>query len=138
MHDDFTAHESIRTSSNRTFGLVFAVVFVVLAALPLFTGAPPRWWALAAAGVLLCLALAAPQFLAPLNRVWTRFGLLLHRVVNPLILGVLFFLVVTPTGWIMRAFRKRPLALERDPGLTSYWVMRDPAGPEPESMKRQF
>jgi hypothetical protein len=138
MHDDFTAHETIKTSSNRTFGLVFTVVFVVLAVLPLFNGAALRWWAMAVAGVLLCLALAVPQVLSPLNRAWIRLGFLLHRVMNPLILGVLFFLVVTPTAWIMRVLGKRPLTLDRDPNLSSYWVMRDPPGPEPESMKRQF
>jgi len=138
MHDDFTAHETIKTSSNRTFGFVFAVVFVVLAVLPLFNGAALRWWAMAVAVVLLCLALAVPQVLSPLNRAWTRLGFLLHRIMNPLILGVLFFLVVTPTAWIMRVLGKRPLTLDRDPNLSSYWVMRDPPGPEPESMKRQF
>lgn len=138
MHDDFTAHENIKTSSDRSFGLVFSGVFAVLAGLPLFKGNAPHWWALAVACVFLCVTLTVPQILSPLNRLWTRFGLLLHRVVNPLILGVLFFLVVTPTAVIMRALGKRPLTMDWDPDASSYWVNRDPPGPEPESMKRQF
>ena len=138
MHGDHTEHEAIKTSSNRSFGFVFSAVFTLVAVMPLFSGNPPRWWIMAIASVLLCPALTVPHVLSPLNRVWTRFGLLLHRVLNPLILGILFFLVITPTAWIMRAFGKRPLALDWDSAVSSYWVKRDPPGPNPESMKRQF
>ncbi|MDD9928124.1 MAG: SxtJ family membrane protein [Rhodospirillaceae bacterium] len=97
-----------------------------------------RWWSLIIAGVFLALAFAAPKLLSPLNRLWMRFGLLLHRIVNPLVMALLFFLVVTPIALLMRLFGKRPLHLETEPDAESYWIPRDPPGPEPETMKQQF
>ena len=97
-----------------------------------------RWWSLAIAGVFLVLSLFYPQLLAPLNRLWTRFGLLLHNIVNPIVLGLLFFVVVTPIGLLMRLFGKRPLNIDFDRETTSYWIDREPPGPAPETMKQQF
>ncbi|HLF31846.1 MAG TPA: SxtJ family membrane protein [Xanthomonadales bacterium] len=137
-HEAYVSREPLKTASNRSFGLVMAAAFGLVAFIPLFGAAPPHAWALAISAVLLIIALTVPGILSPLNRLWTAFGLLLHRLVNPLVLGLLFFLVVTPTAWIMRALGKRPLALAPEPEASTYWVMRDPPGPAPESMKRQF
>ncbi len=76
--------------------------------------------------------------LAPLNRLWTRFGMLLHRIVNPVVLGVLFFLVITPVGLLRRLVSRDPLTLRLDKTRASYWVVRETAGPPPGSMKQQF
>jgi hypothetical protein len=76
--------------------------------------------------------------LAPLNRLWLKFGLLLHKVVSPIVLGVMFFLVITPIGLTMRAFGKNPLRLKLDKQSGSYWIERVPPGPAPESLKDQF
>jgi len=84
------------------------------------------------------LALSWTAALAPLNRLWLRFGLLLYKVVQPLVLGLLFYGTVTPVGWLMRKAGKDPLRLRRDPAAQSYWVLRQPPGPAPESMKNQF
>lgn len=136
LHEDLSRDDASRTSSDRGFGLVFAAVFVVVAGWPLLDGEAPRLWALAIAAVFLALAIAAPRLLGPLNRLWTRFGLLLSRVMNPLVLGLLFFFVVTPMGLAMRALGKDPLRRRRDPAAASYWIERRPPGPAP--MSRQF
>lgn len=90
------------------------------------------------AGAFLLLAMLIPQVLAPANRLWTKFGLLLHNIVSPIALGILFFLVVTPTGLLMRLFGKDPLRLRFDPAASSYWIKRDPPGPAADSLKNQF
>lgn len=124
--------------SERSFGLVFAAVFLIIGAWPLKAGHDPRLWALGAAVAFLVIALAFPRALKPLNIVWFKFGMLLHHVMTPLIMGLLFFLTVTPVGLLMRATGKDPMRLKRDPKATSYWIDRAPPGPAPESMKTQF
>ncbi|NKB57497.1 MAG: hypothetical protein GKS00_14320 [Alphaproteobacteria bacterium] len=137
-HESFRERETVKGSSNRSFGIVFATVFAILALWPLLRGADPRWWALGLAGLFLFAAIAFPKVLTPLNRLWMRFGLLLHRIVNPLVMALLFFLVVTPIALIMRLLGKRPLHLDVDSDATTYWIKRDPPGPSPETMKQQF
>ena len=96
------AADAIRPGSERTFGLVFAAVFVLVGAWPLIGAAQPRWWAFAVAAAFAIAALAAPALLRPLNWAWHQFGLMLHRVVSPLVMGAIFFLCVTPVALIMR------------------------------------
>ena len=137
-HENLARNEEIKTSSDRAFGVVFTVVFAIIAAWPLLGGELPRWWALAISGLFLAASLVRPSVLAPLNRLWTRFGLLLHRIVNPLVMGLMFFVVVTPMGVIMRLAGKDPMRLRRDPAAATYWIEREPPGPAPETMKQQF
>ena len=125
-------------SSDRAFGLVFAAFFTIVALLPLWSGRPVRMWSIVAAAAFALLALAVPRVLAPLNRVWTAFGDLLHRIVSPVALGILYYGVVTPTGLLMRLAGKDPLRLRFDPAARSYWIERRPPGPPPESLKDQF
>ena len=126
-------------SSDRSFGLVFAVVFGIVGGWPLVHGEPLRWWALAAAAAFAVLALVRPQLLHMLNRVWQAFGRLLHRIVSPLVMGMLFFAAVTPTGWLMRLRGRDVLSLKRRPELKSYWIRREAESqPAPETMKNQF
>lgn len=137
---EYQAHHNtgIESSSDRNFGLVFAVFFLIVASLPLLHGNGLRLWALGLAGVFLVLALAIPKILSPLNRLWTRFGMLLHRIVSPLALGILFYGVVMPTGLLMRLFGKDLLRLRLDKSANSYWIQRSPSGPTPESLKLPF
>lgn len=137
-HEGYREREAVMTSSDRSFGIVFTIVFAVIGIFPLMGAAEPRWWALGLALLFILAALGYPKVLSPLNRFWTRFGLLLHRVVNPIVMSLLFFLVVTPIALLMRIFGKRPLQLKPDPDAPTYWIPRDPPGPEPESMKQQF
>lgn len=139
MHEHTPRHTSqIQSSSDRSFGFVFAAVFLIIGLYPLLHAAGIRTWAVAVSGVFLLLASFLPQVLAPANRLWTKFGLLLHHIVSPIALGILFFLVVTPTGLLMRLFGKDPLRLRFDPAADSYWIKRDPPGPAAESLKNQF
>jgi hypothetical protein len=125
-------------SSNRSFGIVFAVVFALLGLWPLMAGETVRWWALGPSVIFLGLALVRPAVLQPLNRLWTKFGLVLHRLVNPVIMAVLFFLTIVPLGLVMRVLGKDLLLLSPDPQAKSYWIERRPPGPDPETMPNQF
>jgi hypothetical protein len=84
------------------------------------------------------VAAAWPRLLHPLNRAWLALGRVLHRVVSPLVMGAIFFLCVTPTGWIMRFLGKDLLARKWHADLSTYWIERDAAPPRPETMKNQF
>lgn len=124
--------------SNRSLGLVFAAFFVIIGLLPLLKGGGLRLWALVVSGVFLLAALAFPSVLAPLNRLWTRFGLLLHKIVSPIVLGIMFYLVITPTGLLMRVLGKDLLRLKFERRAGSYWIERTPPGPAPDTLKDQF
>ncbi len=130
--------EVAKASSDRNFGLVFAAFFGLLGALGLWHGSGrwPIWFGLAV--VMLILALAAPRVLAPLNWVWMMFGLLLHAVISPIMLGVMFYGCITPIGYLMRLSGKDPLQLTREPDAESYWIRRIPPGPNAESFKDQY
>jgi Saxitoxin biosynthesis operon protein SxtJ len=123
-------------SSDRSFGVVFAGVFALIACWPLWSAQSPRWWALGLAAAFALFAVIRPGILHPLNRAWLALGRLLHLVVSPLVMGVIFFLCVTPIGWIMRRRGKDVLSLARRSDLSSYWITRDRA--EAQSMKNQF
>jgi Saxitoxin biosynthesis operon protein SxtJ len=97
-----------------------------------------RWWALALGCALAVAAALFPVLLRPLNRAWFRLGLLLGRIINPVVLAVLFHGVLTPFGVVMRGLGKDPLRLRPDPGRSSYWIERNPPGPAPGTMANQF
>lgn len=137
-HEDLTREERVEGSSNRSFGLVFGVVFLLVALWPLFHGQPPRWWSIGVAGVFSLLALLKPALLAAPNRLWTRLGVVLGKVVSPIALGILFYGVFTPMGAVARLIGKDPLRLKFDTTADSYWIPRDPPGPLPKSMTNQF
>ena len=138
FHESFTRSDEVKGSSNRSFGLVFAGVFAIVGLWPLYETGDVRIWALAAGAVFLIAAFAKPDILAPLNRLWLKFGLLLHKIVNPVIMGILFFLTVTPIALISRVVGKKFLQTTFDSEVESYWIMREPPGPEPEDMSNQF
>lgn len=144
LHENLARDEDVEVGSERSFGLVFAVVFAIIGLWPL-TGAfgdegagPLRLWALGIAAVFVVLAFAAPKALKPLNLIWFKFGMLLHKIVNPLVMGLLFFVTVTPIALIMRIRGKDLLSMKFDPEADSYWIERDPPGPAPETMSKQF
>ena len=137
-HESYDRPEEIQGSSNRSFGLVFAGFFAIVGLLPLVTGGPIRYWALLIGAVFLLLGLALPSVLGPLSRLWMKFGQLLHRIVSPIVLGIMFYLVVTPIGLLMRLLGKDPLRLKSDREAKSYWITREPPGPAPESLRDQF
>jgi hypothetical protein len=138
FHEDLKRAEGLRGSSDRTFGLVFASVFAVLSLWPLRAGGHVRVPALGVAGVFLVVALLRPGLLHPLNRAWTTLGLLLGRIVNPLVTAVLFFLVFAPAGLISRLRGKDPLRLKPARETDTYWINQHPPGPQPDTMSKQF
>ena len=128
----------MKTSSDRSFGIVFAVVFALIGLWPFLFGGMVRWWSLAIAAVFAVLAAIRPELLAPLNRLWTKLGLLLNSIVSPIVMGLLFYLIITPFALFMRLTGKDLLHLKHDPKAQSYWILREPPGPSPETIKNQY
>jgi predicted membrane metal-binding protein len=137
-HEDFSRKEDIKPSTDRSFGLVMAAFFLIIAFWPFIHAEPARWWALGLAVVFAVLALLWTPPLAPLNRLWIKLSLLLYKVINPIVLGVLFYMTVTPIALLLCVLGKDPLRLRPDPDAASYWIDRTPPGPAPESMKNQY
>ena len=121
-------------SSNRSFGIVFFIVFLLIALYPLINNEDIRLWSLLISSVFLIFGLINSQILTPLNKLWFKFGLLLGKVISPLVMGLIFFFVVTPIGLIMRALGKDLLNLKYNKNK-SYWIEK--TGPK-SKMKNQF
>jgi hypothetical protein len=145
FHEDFSRKEEVKGASDRGFGLTVGGILLAIAAvragLHLWDGAAPGWLEGVLAGVgavLVVFGLAAPARLAPLNRAWTRLGLILFKVVNPVVLGLIYLTTVVPIGLFMRLLGRDLLSLKLDRQAASYWVVREPPGPAPETMIHQF
>jgi hypothetical protein len=130
-------HEA-KIGSDRSFGVVFAIVFVIIGALPLLKGGDLRLWAFLVAAVFLGLGLFTPRVLRPLNILWFKFGLLLGRIIAPIVISLLFFIAITPTALVMRLLRKDLLSLKFDRKAKSYWINRTKTDNPMGSMKNQF
>lgn len=137
-HEDLTREEEVEGSSDRSFGVVFAVVFLIIALFPLLHAGAVRWWSVGVSAAFAVVAFTVPGILAVPNRLWMKFGLLLAKIVSPIALGILFYLVFTPIGLLMRLAGKDPMRLKADPNAKSYWIDREPPGPPPQSMTNQF
>ena len=121
--------------SNKNFGLVFFIIFLLIGLWPLLSKGEIRYWAVLISLIFLILGLVNSKALNPLNKIWFKFGILLGKFVSPLILGIIFFIVVTPTGVIMRVLRKDILNLKFDKNKESYWIKKK--GPK-SKMRNQF
>ncbi len=136
-HESFIREEGSEPGSDRTFGLVMAGA---LAAVSLLNGwhHGRLWpWTSAATVVFLIAAWLRPAVLHPVNRLWMKLGLLLHKIVNPIVMGLLFYGSILPTSLVMRMRGRDLLRLRRDPDAATYWIARVP-GPAPETMRDQF
>jgi Saxitoxin biosynthesis operon protein SxtJ len=137
-HETFTRDQELKVGSERSFGLVFGAVFALLFASNLYHGNTYwRWW-LGLSALFILTTFAAPQLLAPFNRFWARFGLLLSTVTGPLVLALLFYACIVPIGLLMRLTGKDPLRLRLEPEADTYWIRRDPPGPASDTLKNQF
>ena len=126
--------DDVKIGSNRSFGIVFFVVFLIIAIYPLINGDELRLWSLIISIVFLFLGLFNSKILNPLNKLWFKFGIFLGKIVSPLVMGIIFFLVVTPIGLLMRLLNKDLLNLKFN-NNSSYWIEKT----EPKSkMKNQF
>jgi hypothetical protein len=139
IHEDLSRDEwAAEGSSDRAFGFIFTVVFLLIGLWPLWVGGRMRIWAVACSVIFLVLTLLRPAALAPLRRRWDAVGRILHRVVNPAIMALLFYGAVMPTAIVLRLRKKDILRLRFDPSAASYWIVRRPPGPAPETMRNQF
>ena len=136
---DVSSHTEVKMGSERSFGIVFGIVFVIIAAWPwMMHGGSIRIWALVVAAVFIALAYIAPDVLKPLNKAWFKFGMLLSKIVAPIAMGIIFFLTVTPIGLIRRMRNPDPLNQEFDTQADSYWITRETEETAPNSMRKQF
>ena len=126
--------DDIKISSNRSFGIVFFIVFLLIALYPLSYSGELRVWSTIISLIFLALGLLNSKILTPLNKLWFKFGILLGKIVSPLIMGIIFFLVVTPIGLIMRLFGKDVLNLKYN-NNKSYWIEKNDLK---SKMKNQF
>jgi hypothetical protein len=138
MTTDSQAHAEIKIGSARSFAIVFCVVFAVIGLVPLISGGSVRVWSLSVSGVFLFFAFFFTSVLQPLNLLWFRFGMLLSRIVNPLVMLLIYGVAIVPFGIAARIFGKDLLKLKADPNAKSYWIEREPPGPTPESIEQQF
>jgi len=122
-------------SSNKSFGIVFFIVFLIIGLYPLLKNEDARLWSVIISLIFLILGLLNSNLLSPLNKAWIKFGILLGNIISPLVLGFIFFLVVLPTGLLMRLFKKNFLGLKFDKNLKSYWINKEK---QLSSMKNQF
>ena len=126
--------DDVKISSNRSFGIVFFVVFLIIALFPLINDGNIRLWSLFVSLAFLVLGLLNSKFLSPLNKIWFKFGLFLGKIISPIVMGLIFFLVVTPIGLFMRLLGKDLLNL-KNKKVSSYWIEKN--GPK-SKMKNQF
>ena len=126
--------EKIKLPSNRNFGIVFSIVFLIIAIWPILNQNEIRIWSIIISLIFLILGLINSKFLSPLNKAWFKFGLILGSLIAPIVMGIVFFLVVTPTGLIMKALGKDLLGLKRNKNNT-YWLEKDNSN---KNLKNQF
>lgn len=138
IHETFVRGQAIKSSSDRSFGLVFAALFAIIGLSPLRHHMPIYSWALALAVVFLAFAALVPSALHPFNLAWTWVAIMLQRVTTPVVMSILFYLLITPMALLMRLFGKSPIRRCFDRQAATYWIKRNPAGPLPESLRNQF
>ena len=126
--------KDIKIGSNKSFGIVFFLVFLLISLYPLINDGNLRIWSFVISIIFLILGILNSKILSPLNKIWFKFGLLLGKIISPVVMGIIFFIVVTPTGLILRLFQKDVLNLKFNNNNT-YWIKK--SGPK-SKMKNQF
>ena len=126
--------QKIKLPSNRNFGIVFSIVFLVISLWPLLNQNDIRIWSLIISGIFLVLGLINSKLLLPLNKIWFKFGILLGNFIAPIVMGIVYFMVVTPTGLIMRLLGKDLLNLKKN-NKDTYWIDKDNSN---NDLKKQF
>ena len=126
--------KNIKIGSNRSFGIVFFIIFLIIGLLPLLNENEVRIWAILICFVFLILGVLNSKILSPLNKIWFKFGIFLGNFIAPIIMGIIFFLIVTPTGILVKLFKKDLLNLKKNDGKT-YWVEKKEQN---SSLRNQF
>ena len=127
-------NQKIKIGSNKSFGIVFSIVFLVIAFWPMLNGNEINYWLLAISIVFLILGLINSKILTPLNKIWYKFGILLGNVVGPIVMGIIFFLIVTPISIIMKLLGKDLINLKKN-NNNSYWIEKNN---QKSKMKNQY
>ena len=130
----FVMDKNIKLPSNRNFGIIFSIFFLIVALWPLLNQNEIRIWSLVISFIFFVLGLFNFKLLTPLNKLWLKFGIILGNIISPVIMGIIFFLVVTPTALIMRIFKKDILKLKKNSNNT-YWIIKDDTKSD---MRNQF
>ena len=134
-HEELRSHSEMQISSSSSFGWVFACFFLLVGIYPLLQSSKGvHIWALVVSIILILVTVVKPDLLSPLNRIWCKFGVLLQKVTNPILMGIMLYLIFTPIGLILRILGKDVLSIKLDKNATSYWKEAKKA----ESMKRMF
>ena len=126
--------QKIKLPSNRNFGIIFSIVFLIISLWPLLNQNDIRIWSLIISGIFLVLGLINSKLLLPLNKIWFKFGILLGNFIAPIVMGIVYFMVVTPTGLIMKLFGKDLLNLKKN-NKDTYWIEKDNSN---NDLKNQF
>jgi polyferredoxin len=126
--------QSFKSSSNKSFGIIFFIFFLFISVYPIIYNEPYRLWALIISLFFLIFGLINSSVLTPFNLIWFKFGILLSKIISPIIMSLIFFCVVTPTGLLMKLFRKDLLNLKKNKNKKSYWIERKTKS----EMKNQF
>ena len=134
MYKSYMSQNKIKISSNRSFGIVFFSLFLIISIYPLYKDEEIKTWGIIIAVIFLILGLFNSSILSPLNKIWFKFGIFLGNFISPIVMGIIFFGVVTPTSLIMRILGKNLLGLKKD-NKKSYWIERSKIK---SSMKDQF
>ncbi|MCZ7559494.1 MAG: hypothetical protein M5U30_05065 [Burkholderiaceae bacterium] len=139
LHERSDHEDEVAAGSDKGFGLTFCGLFLLLAGADYWLWSA-KWWGLwlAFGAFFAAVSLSRPALLHTLNVAWTRFGMLLHVAVNPVVMAAIFAIAFVPVGMLMRALGKDPLKLRWDPHASTYWIARDPPGPDPKDMTNQF
>jgi Saxitoxin biosynthesis operon protein SxtJ len=138
-HETVLSFRKVTLGSNRKFGFAFSALFMILGLWPLFRHAgSPRWSMIIISLSSLTVALLFPRLLTPLNRGWFKLGIALNRIVNPVVMGILFFGAVVPLGWYLRKRGEDLLRLKIRPDATTYWIERHPPGPVRGTLTKQY
>ncbi len=124
---------NIKPKDNITFGILFFIVFLIIGLYPLKNGLNIRLWSLGLSFVFLIITFIRPNLFTPLNKLWIQFGILLGKIISPIVMGLVFFFVVTPIGILVRLFKKDVMGLKKKE--TSYWINRED---KVQSMRKQF
>ena len=126
--------KNIKIGSNRSFGIIFFIIFLIISLWPLLNGNGVRIWAVSISLIFLILGVLNSKILTPLNKIWFKFGILLGNFIAPVIMGVIYFLIVTPTGILVRLFKKDLLFLKKNNKKT-YWIEKNDKN---NNMRNQF
>ena len=127
--------DDIKISSNKNFGIVFFIVFLLISVWPILDAKEIRYWSLVISLFFLILGVSNSKILTPLNKLWMKFGIYLGSIVAPIVMFVIYFLVITPTGIILRIFNKDILRLKKNSKKSSYWIKKDKSK---NSMRKQY